>query len=70
MFHILADVAATPTASLTQFLEDVGAIIDAATGWMTQAFTTISGNAVLMAIVFGLPLVGLGISLLGRLIRV
>ena len=71
MVNILADgAAATPTASLTQFLEDVGAIINAATGWMTQAFTTISSNPILMAIVFGIPLCAMGIILLGRLIRV
>ena len=58
------------SAGLTQFLEDVGEIVSKAMTWMSTAFTTISGNAVLMAIVFGLPLVGLGIGLLGRLIRV
>ncbi len=58
------------SANLTQFLEDAGAIVEAATGWMSTAFTTISGNAILMALVFGLPLVGLGIGLLSRLIRV
>ena len=58
------------SAGLTQFLEDAGDIVSKAMTWMSTAFTTISGNAVLMAIVFGLPLVGLGIGLLGRLIRV
>ena len=58
------------SAGLTQFLEDAGEIVSKAMTWMSTAFTTISGNAVLMAIVFGLPLVGLGIGLLGRLIRV
>ena len=58
------------SAGLTQFLEDAGDIVSKAMTWMSSAFTTISGNAVLMAIVFGLPLVGLGIGLLGRLIRV
>ena len=60
----------TVSTSLTQFLDDTGAIINAAMGWLSNAFDVISSNPVLMAIVFGLPLVGLGIGLLSRLIRV
>ncbi len=58
------------TTTLAQFLEDVGAIVTQATSWMSTAFNTISENPILMALVFGLPLVGLGIGLLSRLIRV
>lgn len=61
-------VAVSPT--LVQFLEDAGTIVENAMGWMTDAFTKISANPILLAIVFGLPLVGLGIGLLSRLIRV
>lgn len=60
----------TTTLTLAQFLEDVGAIVEAATGWMSDAFTELSQSPILMALVFGLPLVGLGIGLLSRLIRV
>lgn len=63
-------IHAAVTTSLSQFLTDVGEIVSNAMTWMSSAFTTISGNAVLMAIVFGIPLVGLGIGLLGRLIRI
>ena len=59
----------TVSTSLTQFLDDTGAIVDAAMGWLSNAFDVISGNAVLMAIVFGLPLCGLGIGLLSRLLK-
>lgn len=57
------------SAGLAQFLEDCGEIVSKAMTWMSTAFTTISSNAILMAIVFGLPLVGLGIGMLGRLLR-
>lgn len=66
----MGETSATVSANLTQFLDDTGAIINAAMGWLSSAFDVISSNPVLMAIVFGLPLVGLGIGLLSRLIRV
>ena len=66
----MGETTSTVSANLTQFLDDTGAIINAAMGWLSSAFDVISSNPVLMAIVFGLPLVGLGIGLLSRLIRV
>lgn len=56
--------------SLTDFITNMSSLVTAAMEWMKSAWTTISGDPVLMTIVIGLPLVGLGIGLLTRLIRV
>lgn len=66
--HFLAD---TPTTNpLNEFITNMSSLVTAAMDWMSSAWETISGDPVLMTIVIGLPLVGLGIGLLGRLIRV
>lgn len=55
---------------LTDFITNMSSLVTAAMDWMKSAWGTISGDPVLMTIVVGLPLVGLGIGLLSRLIRV
>lgn len=55
---------------MSTFISNMKLLVDAAMEWMGAAWTTISSDAVLMTIVIGLPLVGLGIGLLSRLIRV
>lgn len=48
----------------------MGDLVTGAMDWMKQAWTAISSDPVLMTIVIGLPIVGLGIGMLGRLLRV
>lgn len=55
---------------MSTFIANMKTLVDAAMTWMGAAWTAISSDAVLMTIVIGLPLVGLGIGLLTRLIRV
>lgn len=55
---------------MATFITNMGTLVDAAMDWMGSAWTAISSDPVLMTIVIGLPLVGLGIGLLSRLIRV
>ena len=55
---------------VSQFLENTGGIVTSGMSWLQTVWTTITGDPVLMCIVIGLPLVGLGIGLLSRLIRV
>lgn len=55
---------------MATFISNMKLLVDAAMDWMGAAWSTISGDPVLMTIVIGLPIVGLGIGLLGRLIRV
>lgn len=52
------------------FLENMTAIVTAAINWMGQFWGVITGDPILMTVVIGIPLVGLGVGLLTRLIRV
>lgn len=63
-------IAAAVSAGLQTFLDDVGGIVTAGMTWLQSVWTQITSDPVLMAIVVGLPLVGVGIGLLSRLIRV
>lgn len=63
-------VMAAVSAGLQTFLDDVGGIVTAGMTWVSSVWTQVTGDPVLMAIVVGLPLVGIGVGLLGRLIRV
>lgn len=63
-------IAAAVSAGLQTFLDDVGGIVTAGMSWLQSVWTQVTGDPVLMAIVVGLPLVGVGIGLLSRLIRV
>lgn len=55
---------------MPDFIANMSKLVAAAMDWMKSAWGTISADPVLMTIVIGLPLVGLGVGLLSRLIRV
>ena len=63
-------IPAAVATEVSQFLENTGGIVSSGMSWMQTVWTTITGDPVLMCIVIGLPLVGVGIGLLSRLIRV
>lgn len=63
-------IPAAVATEVSQFLENTGGIVTSGMTWMETVWTTITGDPVLMCIVIGLPLVGVGIGLLSRLIRV
>ena len=63
-------IPAAVATEVSQFLENTGGIVTYGMSWMQTVWTTITGDPVLMCVVIGLPLVGLGIGLLSRLIRV
>lgn len=63
-------IPAAASEGLTKFLEDVSAIVTSGMTWLQTVWTQISADPVLLALVVGLPLVGVGIGLLSRLIRV
>lgn len=63
-------IPAAVATEVSQFLENTGGIVTSGMSWMQTVWTTITGDPVLMCIVIGLPLVGVGIGLLSRLIRV
>lgn len=56
--------------AMTEFISNMTSLVTAAMDWMGSAWEVISGDPVLMTVVIGLPIVGLGIGLLTRLIRV
>lgn len=63
-------IPAAVATEVSEFLENTGSVVTSGMSWMQTVWTTISGDPVLMCIVIGLPLVGVGIGLLSRLIRV
>lgn len=63
-------IPAAVATEVSQFLENTGGIVTSGMSWMQTVWTTITGDPILMCIVIGLPLVGVGIGLLSRLIRV
>lgn len=56
--------------TIVTFLENMSAIVTAAINWMGMFWDAISGDPILMTVVIGIPLVGLGVGLLTRLVRV
>lgn len=52
------------------FIANITSLVNAAIGWMGNFWTEISGDPILLTVVIGIPLIGLGIGLLTRLIRV
>lgn len=56
----------TPMESL---MTSVGTVVTAAIGWMGQFGTAITSNTILALGVVAVPLVGLGVGLLGRLMK-
>lgn len=52
------------------FLANIKSLVTAAIGWMGDFWAEISSDPILLTVVIGIPLIGLGIGLLTRLIRV
>lgn len=52
------------------FIANITSLVNAAIGWMGNFWTEISSDPILLTVVIGIPLIGLGIGLLTRLIRV
>ena len=52
------------------FVKNISSLVTAAIGWMGDFWTEISSDPILLTVVIGIPLIGLGIGLLTRLIRV
>lgn len=52
------------------FIANITSLVTAAVKWMGQFWAEISGDPILLTVVIGIPLIGLGIGLLTRLIRV
>lgn len=60
-----------PVTGMAAFLATIGSVVTAAIGWMTSwvGAITASGNEMLMVFI-ALPLVGIGITLIRRMISV
>lgn len=65
MFSLLAPMAAE--ASVSTVLTDVGTVVTQAMTWAGNVVTFISANPLIMVFV-ALPLVGLGVGLIKRMI--
>lgn len=63
-------IPAAVATEVSQFLENTGEIVTSGMSWLGTAWNQITSDPVLMCVVIGLPLVGVGIGLLSRLIRV
>ena len=57
-------------SAMSGFITNITALVTAAVDWMGQFWAEISGDPILLTVVIGIPLIGLGIGLLTRLIRV
>ncbi len=55
--------------TLDSFLTTVGSIVQGVVGWMGYVWTFITDNPVLVCLVLGVPLCGIGVSYLSRIIR-
>lgn len=55
---------------MDEFIANITSLVTAAVDWMGQFWAEISGDPILLTVVIGIPLIGLGIGLLTRLIRV
>ena len=60
-----------PVTGMAAFLSTIGSVVTAAIGWMTSwvGAITAQGNEMLMVFI-ALPLVGIGITLIRRMISV
>lgn len=58
-----------PTPTPIPVLTDTGVVVTHAVTWMGQFANAISDNLLLVLGVVAVPLVGLGVGLLGRLLR-
>ena len=54
---------------MSALLESVSSVVTAAIGWMTSFATSITSNTLLILGVVAVPLCGLGVGLLSRLLR-
>lgn len=54
---------------MTALMETVGQVVTQAITWMGQFASEITSNTILTLGVVAVPLVGLGVGLLGRLLR-
>ena len=54
---------------MSALMTAVGTVVDAAIGWMGQFADAIASNVILTLGVVAVPLVGLGVGLLGRLLK-
>ena len=53
---------------MSSLLTDIGSVVTAAIGWVEDFAESIAGNDLLILAVVAVPLVGLGVGLLRRLI--
>ena len=60
----------TTPVTVDSFLEDVGKLVTKGFSWMGEAWTAITSDPTLMLMTVGVGIVGLGIGLLTRAIRV
>ena len=56
--------------AMTTFLTSIGAFFTQSIEWVGQLLTTITGNAPLTVVVFGMAIVGFAVGLLRRLVNV
>ena len=54
---------------MSTLMTAVGTVVTAAIGWMGQFADAIASNTILTLGVVAVPLVGLGVGLLGRLLK-
>lgn len=59
----------TPTPIIDGLLNATGEVVTSATGWMTTFANTITTNTLLTLACVAVPLCGLGVGLLSRLLR-
>lgn len=57
-------------SAMDGFITNITSLVTAAVDWMGKFWNEISTDPVLLTVVIGIPLIGLGIGLLTRLIRV
>lgn len=62
-------VVAAASAGMTSLIEDVGAWVTAAAGYMSTFASTVASTPVLTLTVIAVPLVGVGVGLFKRAIR-
>lgn len=55
---------------MTAFLESIGAFFTQSIDWVGELLTTITSNAPLTVVVFGMGIVGFAVGLLRRLVNV
>lgn len=56
--------------TMATFLDSIGAFFSESIGWVGELLTTITGNAPLTVVVFGMGIVGFAVGLLRRLVNV